>query len=321
MFSNAVIFCKIITVGSLFVFISIVIERILQATGNVMFPMIFNLIGAVLNIMLCPILILGMFGLPGLGVKGAGMAVVICQFVVMVIALFMLFGFKHHVKIKIRGFRLKARTFADIYAVGVPSIVMMSVTSVMIAAVNAILIVYSATAVAILGIYFRINSFVFMPAFGLNQGAMPIMGFNFGARLKTRLLEAYKFMFTIALGILTFGMILFLVFAPQILYLFDASPDMYALGVPALRIFSLGFMPAAFNIATAGLLQALAHGTMSMITSLTRQLIIVVPLLYILVANFGITIAWTALPISEFLAAALMGAFMWRVYIKDIKNL
>ncbi|MDR0851280.1 MAG: MATE family efflux transporter [Clostridiales Family XIII bacterium] len=326
-FSSALIFGRIVTIGSLFVFISVTIERILQSTGNVLFPMIFNIVGAVLNMILAPTLILGLFGLPGYGVQGAGMAVVITQFMVMLIAIIMLFGFKHHVKVQLRGFRPRLRTLKDIYAVGVPSIVMMSVGSFMMAGLNAILLTFSPTkdlgetAVAILGIYYRINSFVFMPVFGLNQGAMPVIAFNFGAKQKSRLMEAYKFSLSIAVGIMLVGMAILLICAPQILHLFSATPDMYALGVPALRIFSLSFITAGFAVVTVSLFQALAHGFFSMFVSLLRQIILVLPLTYVLIVNFGVTSAWASFPIAEVLSSVLTVFLLRYVYKKEIKNL
>jgi putative MATE family efflux protein len=318
---NGLIFYKIISVGSLFFFISVVIERILQATGNMLFPMIFNLVGGVINIVLSPILILGMFGVPRYGMQGAGMAVLISQFVVMIVALILLFGFKHHVQVKIRGLKISGSIFREIYSVGLPSVVMMSVGSVMSAALNAILIIHSEIAVAIMGIFFRINSFVFMPAFGLNQGALPVMAYNFGARNKTRLLEALKFTLMIAVGITLIGTAIMIIFSRQILMLFSATPEMLAIGIPAMRMFSITFVFAGFTIVVGTLFQALAHGIFSMIVSLMRQVIIVIPLAYILLNYVGITAAWASFPIAEFLAAILSLVFLRHIYKKDISKL
>ncbi|MDR1953659.1 MAG: MATE family efflux transporter [Clostridiales Family XIII bacterium] len=318
---NATVYCRIVVIGSLFQFVSVCCERILQATGNMLFPMIFNLTGAVLNIVLSPILILGLFGFPKLGVMGAGLACISCQFVAMVIALILVFRFKHHVHIRFRGFRVHGDTLRDIYAVGVPSIVMLSIGSIMIAGLNAILIGYSAAAVAVLGVYFRLNSFIFMPVFGLNQGSLPVMGYNYGAKNRQRLISAYKTAVTIAVTIMAIGTAIFWIFPRQLMMLFSATPEMMEIGLPALRIISLCFVSAAFSIVTSGMFQALAHGLLSMLVSLLRQLILVVPLTYLLLRYMGIAFSWASFPLAEFLSLILTVCFLRYIYKKEIKSL
>ncbi|MDR2157146.1 MAG: MATE family efflux transporter [Clostridiales Family XIII bacterium] len=318
---NAAIYCRIVMVGSLFPFVSICCERILQATGNMLFPMIFNLAGAILNIILSPILILGLFGLPRLGVPGAGLACIICQFSAMVIALVLLFKFKHHVNVRIRGFRTNGKTLRDIYAVGVPSIVMLSIGSFMISGLNAIFIAYSEAAVAVLGVYFRINSFLFMPVFGLNQGSLPVIGYNYGAKNRKRMLAAYKTAVSIAIGIMAVGTAIFWVFPRQLMLLFSATPEMMEIGVPALRIISISFVSAAFSIVTGGMFQALAHGMFSMFVSLLRQLFLILPLTWLLLRYMGILSAWASFSIAEFASLILTVLLLRHIYRKEIKNL
>jgi putative MATE family efflux protein len=320
-YENAVLFCRIVTIGSLFSFVSITCERILQSMGNMLFPMIFNSVAAILNCFLAPVLILGLLGVPRLGVMGAGFAAVTCQFVGMCIALFLLFRFKHQVKPSFRGFKPKLRTILDIYNVGIPTMIMMSIGSFMISGLNAILIRFSAAAVAVLGVYFRLNSFIFMPVFGLNQGSLPIMGYNFGARNKDRLVKTYKAAVKIALVIMALGTALFWIAPHKLLALFSASDAMYEIGVPALRIISICFISSAFSIVTVGMFQALGHGFLSMLISLLRQLILILPLAWILTHTIGIKGAWIAFPIAEFSSLILTTIFLRHVYKKEIKDL
>ncbi|MDR3305461.1 MAG: MATE family efflux transporter, partial [Clostridiales Family XIII bacterium] len=187
-FAMALIYCRIVTVGSIFSCFSVVIERILQATGNMLYPMIFNITGAVVNSFLAPIFIIGLFGAPALGVTGAGYVAIFGQMISCLIALFLFVRKKHAVRVSFKGFRIRGRMILDILAVGAPSIVMMAVMPVLISGLNAILITYSTAAVAVLGVYYRVNTFIMMPVQGLNQGALPIMGYNFGAKNRLRLM-------------------------------------------------------------------------------------------------------------------------------------
>lgn len=318
---NGTIFCRIVTMGSLFQFVSICVERILQATGNMMFPMIFNMSGGVLNILLSPVFILGFWFVPRMGVMGAGIVAVFCQFVAMCLALILLFRFKHPLKVKLRGFKIRKKIFRDIYAVGVPSIVMIAIGSVMTFLLNGILIAHSEEAVAVLGIFFRLNSIINMPVFGLNQGSLPIIGYNFGARNKKRLLDAYKTAVSVALVLMALGTALFWLAPHWFLHLFNATPEMMAIGLPALRIISIGFVPSAFCIVTTGMFQALAHGLFSMIIALMRQLILIVPLTWLLLHYIGITFAWASFPVAELFAVVLVLIFLRRVYKKEIRDL
>jgi putative MATE family efflux protein len=268
-------------------------------------PMICSMAGAITNVILDPIMIFGLLGLPKLGVVGAALATVIGQVVGFTIAVIILFGKrnrdKHLVNISFKGFRLEWRIIKEIYQVGLPSIIMQSIASVMNVLYNMILVVYSTTAVAVLGVYFKIQSFVFMPVFGLNQGVLPIIGFNFGARNKERVKEARKEGIRFALIFMVIGLALFQLIPDKLLMIFDASPQMLEYGVPALRIISINFIPAAFGIMNGTVFQATGHGVYSLICSFIRQLIGIVPFAYLLAKIGGVTLSWFSFPIGEVL--------------------
>ena len=295
-----IVFC-----GSFFINIQVIIEKILQATGNMKAPMICSMAGAITNVILDPIMIFGLLGFPKLGVVGAALATVIGQVVGFTIAVIILFGKrnrdKHLVNISFKGFRLEWRIIKEIYQVGLPSIIMQSIASVMNVLYNMILVAYSTTAVAVLGVYFKIQSFVFMPVFGLNQGVLPIIGFNFGARNKERVKEARKEGIRFALIFMVIGLVLFQIIPDKLLMIFDASPQMLEYGVPALRIISINFIPAAFGIMNGTVFQATGHGVYSLICSFIRQLIGIVPFAYILAKIGGVTLSWFSFPIGEVL--------------------
>lgn len=317
----ASIYCKIVTIGSIFMCISICIERILQATGNMMYPMIFNAVGAIINTILAPIFIIGLFGVPSFGVAGAGFVAIFGQMVACIIAIVLFVKNDHKVTVSFKGFKPDGYIIKEVLTVGAPSIIMLSVGSFLIAGLNAILIVHSEIAVAVLGVYFRIQSFVFMPVIGLNQGALPIMGYNYGAKNKKRLLDSYKLALKIALTIMGIGVILFWVFTEQFMLLFNASDEMLAMGIRALRIISLCMIPAAFGIVTVGMFQALAHGGYALIISLVRQLIFLLPVAYILANYVGVDYTWFAYPIAECAAVVLAAIFLRRVIKTDISQM
>jgi putative MATE family efflux protein len=314
-------FCTIVCVGSLFLFFQINAEKTLQATGNMLFPMIFNITGAICNIVLNPILIFGLFGAPKLGIAGSALSTVIAQFIGMSLGLFMLLRFKHAVRISFKGFRPRAKTITDIYAVGFPSIIMQAVNSFTLSITNFILIRLTPTAIAVLGVYFRIQALIFMPVFGMNQGALPIIGYNFGARNKARVMETYKKAMLVALIIMALGTLLFQLFPKEILLIFNATSDMLLIGVRALHIISISFVFAAFAIVSITVFQALAHGMLTMVLSLMRQIIFTLPLAWILAEFFGVNYFWFCYPMSEILAAPILAFFVVRIYRKEIKNL
>lgn len=311
----------IVCVGSLFINIQVVLEKVLQSTGNMVAPMLCSLTGAIVNIVLDPILIFGLLGMPEMGVAGAALATVAGQFCGMMVGITIVLKGEHLVTIKIRGFKLDWQIVKDIYKVGLPSIVMQSIGSIMIIFYNMILVAYSTTAVAVLGVYFKIQSFVFMPVFGLNQGAMPIMGYNYGARSRERLMSTYKEAFKVAIVVMTLGTILFQIFPKELLLLFDASDEMLKIGVPALRLISICFIPASFGIITGTLFQGTGHGMLSLYASLIRQLFGILPLAFILIRIGGVTLSWMAFPLAEILGVTYSAlVFRW-LYKKEISKL
>ncbi len=311
----------IVCVGSLFINIQVVLEKVLQSTGNMVAPMLCSLTGAIVNIVLDPILIFGLLGMPEMGVAGAALATVAGQFCGMTVGITIVLKGEHLVTIKIRGFKLDWQIVKDIYKVGLPSIVMQSIGSIMIIFYNMILVAYSTTAVAVLGVYFKIQSFVFMPVFGLNQGAMPIMGYNYGARNRERLMSTYKEAFKVAIVVMTLGTILFQIFPKELLLLFDASDEMLKIGVPALRLISICFIPASFGIITGTLFQGTGHGMLSLYASLIRQLFGILPLAFILIRIGGVTLSWMAFPLAEILGVTYSAlVFRW-LYKKEISKL
>ena len=321
LYESACQYLFIVCVGSLFINIQVVLEKVLQSTGNMVAPMICSLTGAIVNIILDPILIFGMFGFPRLEVSGAALATVIGQFAGMLVGVYVIIKGEHLVHIKLFGFKMDWKVVKDIYKVGVPSIVMQSLASFMTIFLNMILVAYSTTAVAVLGVYFKIQSFVFMPVFGLNQGAMPIMGYNYGARNKERLMKTYTTALKVALIVMLTGLALFQIFPTQLLMLFDASKEMLRIGVPALRLISLCFPFAAYGIITGTLFQGTGHGVYSLIVSLTRQFIGILPLAFILIRIGGVTLSWAAFPLAEIIGVLMSTIMLKKLYNKEIKDM
>lgn len=314
-------YLSIITVFSLFLMIQLNIEKILQATGNMVLPMICSLAGAIVKIVLNPLLVFGLLGAPELGISGAAIATVVGNFVAMTLGLTLLIGRTHEVSIRFKGFRLKAQTLKDIYIVGVPAIAMQSIGSVMVAGLNGILIQYSQAAVAVLGVYFRLQNFIFMPVFGMMQGAMPIFGFNFGAKKKDRLLRSFNWTMLFSASLMLTGTIIFMIFPVAFMELFNASDEMMSIGVRALRILSLCFVPAAFGITNSTLFQALGHGILSLLVSLLRQLILILPLAWLIGHYIGLDAIWFSFPLAECFAIIASALFLKYVYKKEIKDL
>ncbi|MBQ3610780.1 MAG: MATE family efflux transporter [Firmicutes bacterium] len=320
---SGVIYMQIITIGCVFVMVQISTEKILQATGNMTLPMICSIVGAVTNIILDPILIFGYGPFPEMGVAGAAIATVFGQFLSMCLGQYLLFAKEHSVKVRFRGWKFDKQIVKDIYAVGAPSILMQSIGSVMQFGMNLILGSLTETAVAVMGVYGRLQSFVFMPVFGMNQGVMPIMGYNYGARNRKRLMETYKKGFLIALGIMSVGLVIFQLFPSQLLSIFNAqgSQSMYDIGIPALRAISWCFIPASFGIMTSSIFQATGHGFISLWSSLIRQLVGILPLAWILAKVGGITLVWYSFPLAEILGTAFLIIMLVHIYKNEIKRL
>ena len=312
---------RIVMIGSLFIFNAGAGEKIMQGCGNMVYTMVCQLIGAVTNIILDPIMIFGKFGCPAFGVAGAAYATVIGQLFAMIATYLFMFRGHFPIKITFRGFRFHGQTVKDIFAVGFPSIIVQSIMSFTTMILNKVLISFSDTAVGILGVYFKLQSFLFMPIFGMNQGTMPIMGYNYGAKNKKRLLDAYKDSLLIAAGILLIGMLLFQLIPNTLLSIFSADEEMYELGRQCLTTISWGFEFAAFTIVSGTLFQATAHGMNSLIITILRQIVILIPLAVILAKTLGTFGVWLAFPIGEGLSAIVCIFLVRNVYNKDIKKL
>ena len=318
---NGAMYLKVTTIGSLFLMVQVTNEKILQSTGNMIMPMICSLAGAVTNVILDPCFIFGIWIFPEMGVTGAAVATVIGQAVSMTLGLFLLFGHDHAVTIKFRGFKFKGEVIRDIYAVGLPAIIMQAIGSVMLFGLNAILGAISETGVAVLGVYQRLQSFVFMPVFGLTQGALPILGYNFGARDRDRFMHAYKLALRVALIIMGAGLLCFQLFPDILLSIFNATDQMYDIGDKALRIISICFLPAAYGITTSTVFQATGHGVLSLWSSLIRQLVGALPVAIVLSKIMGLTGVWLAFPLAEVLGTGyVICAFIW-LYKREIKTM
>ena len=305
---------------SLGVFIDITCERILQATGDTVKPMIIQMTGAIVNIILDPILIFGWFGLPRMGVVGAAIATVFAQHVSAVMALYYVRKNKEIV-IEKSDLVLEWKTVKDIYAVGLPSIIMQSIASVLNTSLNKILIGFGTAAVAVFGIYFRLQSFIFMPIFGLNSGLIPIIGYNYGAQRPKRITEALRVGIILSLTIMTIGFLLF-TFIPHILLgWFNATEAMVAIGIVAMKRISLCFISAGISIVLGSAFQATGDGHFTMITSITRQLVFLLPAAYLLGKYFGLDALWLSFIIAETASLILTIFFFIKLYRKKIKPL
>ncbi|MEE1085626.1 MAG: MATE family efflux transporter [Schaedlerella sp.] len=309
-------YLRIVTVVSAGLFFAITFSRLLQATGKTVYAMVAQATGAITNIILDPILIFGYFGLPAMGVSGAAIATVIGQFIELGLALYFNVRFNHELNLNMRKFRPDLRIIGTIYRVGIPSIIMASISSVMVFGFNKILLAFSSTAAAVLGIYFKLQSFVFMPVFGLNNGMIPIIAYNYGARNKKRILSTMKLSVVIATSFMFIGIAAFELIPGRLFALFDASANMLEIGIPALRIIGAHFVFAGFNIITASVFQALGNGVYSLITSVTRQLVVILPLAYIFAQLFGLSSVWWAFIFAEFVAV-MMNIILFRKIKKE----
>ena len=303
------------------IFLQFGFERILQATGRTFYTMLTQGLGAIVNIIMDPILIFGLFGAPKLGVRGAAIATVFGQICAASLACF--FNKKKHDDIVInpKKYHLQAHAVKSIYAIGIPSICMASIGSIMTFGMNKILIGFTSTAAAVFGVYFKLQSFIFMPVFGLNNGMVPIIGFNYGARKPDRLMKTMRLAVTYAVSIMIIGMILFWAFTKQLLGIFNASEQMLAIGIPALRIISLSFLLAGFDIIIISVMQALGHGVISLIISMMRQLVVLLPAAFLFSKIWGLGAVWIAFPLAECVSLCVTLLFWRKVYRNEIQPL
>ena len=279
-------------------FLSILFERILQAQGNVIVPMASLICGAITNIALDPVFIFGYFGIPEMGVTGAAIATVLGQIVSMVIDIVCLLVGKHEVSFKFKGFKMRLSNIRNIYLIAIPTAVMNMISSITTTLLNSVLIQYGEDAVTALSLYFKLQSFVFMPCFGFNQGALPILAYNYGAKDKTRYFATFKLYLLSTIIVMIIGTILFIA-APELLLSFFAMDDnLFMVAKEALQIIAISFIPAAASIVFATVFQSFGKGTTSMIQSILRQIGVLIPCAYVL-SNISLTAVWTAYPIAE----------------------
>lgn len=314
------LYLQICTMLSFGIFGVITFERLLQATGRTLYSMITQTTGAVINIILDPIFIFGLFGMPKLGVAGAALATVIGQIASCILAAVINVKKNKEISLEMKNFRPNLDTIKKIYAVGIPSIIMASISSVMTFGINKILMLFSSTATAVFGIYFKLQSFIFMPVFGLNNGMIPIIAYNYGAQKRKRITQTIRLSVIYATIIMIIGFFIFQIFPNKLLMMFDASEHMFSIGIPALRIISASFVFAGVSIVLSTVFQAVGKGMSSLIISLVRQLIILLPLAYIL-SNISLDAIWIAFPISELLALLVSILFLYQTYHQKLKNI
>jgi putative MATE family efflux protein len=296
-------------------------EKILQATGRTIQTMITQMTGAVINIILDPILIFGLLGFPALGIRGAAIATVIGQIVAGILAMIVNIKLNHDVNLSFKGFRPSLRIIKTILSIGIPSLLMQAVGSVMTVGMNKILIAFSSTAVAVFGVYFKLNSFIFMPIFGLNNGMVPIVAYNYGAAKPDRLTKTIKMSVIYAVSLMLIGIAVFWLIPDKLLMLFNASENMLEIGVPALRIISISFAFAGVCIVLGSAFQALGHGFISMIVSFTRQIIFLLPSAYLLSLTGNINNIWWSYNIAEVASLTASLLFFSHLYKTVIKKL
>ncbi|GAA0356145.1 MATE family efflux transporter [Alkalibacterium iburiense] len=311
-------YTTIITTLSIGKFMQITYERILQSTGRSFYTMITQGTGAILNIILDPILIFGLFGLPALGVFGAAIATIIAQIVSATMAIVINAKVNTDLDMQYVGFKPDLAVIKRIYSVGIPSMVMTSITSLVTLIFNNILLQFTTTATAVYGVYTRLQGFAFMPVFGLNNGMIPIVSFNYGAKNKERLTETIKVSLLFGLGIMAIGTVIFQLFPEQLLYLFNATGDMLTIGTAALRTISLSFVFAGISIMLGSVFQALGNAMYSLWIQVFRQLIILVPVAYLLSLTGDVNAVWWSKLISEVLTAGFALLALRSIYKKKI---
>ncbi len=308
--------CCIFSIG---IFLQITFERILQATGRTFYTMITQGTGAIINIIFDPIMIFGLFGMPKMGVAGAAAATVLGQIVAMLMGVYFNHKVNHDIDMKYRGFRPSFTIIKKIYKVGIPSIIMTSISSLMTFGINQILLGFTKTSAAFFGVYIKLQSFVFMPIFGLNNGLVPIIAYNFGAQKKKRIMKTIQLGVMYATTIMFVGMLIFELCPQLLLYIFNPSKELLAIGIPGLRIIAIHFIFAGGSIVLSTTLQALNHSSCSLVTSISRQLGVLLPVAYLMSLSGNVDWVWFAYPISAIVSFLMCLFFFYRVYHNEIK--
>ena len=320
--ADAIIYLQIISFLSTGSFLQITGERLLQATGRTMLSMISQIVGAVANIILDPIMIFGLFGCPKLGVAGAAYATVIGQFIAAAVGLFLNVKYNKEIHLSIKQIlRPRMRIIKPIYFIAIPSILMVSIGSVMTYAMNIILIAFSTTAAAVFGVYFKLQSFFFLPVFGLNNGLIPVLSYNYGAMNKKRIDEALRFSLALAFGIMLAGTLLLEVIPGVLLDMFNAADDMKSMGIIALRTIAIHFPLAAIGIVLSSVFQAFAQSIYSLIISVMRQLVVLIPAAWLLAQTGDVNNVWWSFFIAEIISLITSIYFFKKVYNSAISPL
>ncbi len=310
-----------ICVLSFGLFGQIIMERLLQSTGLTIYSMITQGTGAIINIILDPILIFGLAGAPKLGIKGAAIATVIGQMIATLLAVYFNVTKNKEINLSLKGFRPKAGIIGVILYVGIPSIIMVAVTSITVFGMNRILMTFTSTAAAVLGAYFKLQSFIMMPVFGLNSGMIPIIAYNYGARRGNRIFQTIKLSVMAAMVIMAVGILVLHIFPARLLGLFNASDHMLSIGVPALKTISISFIFAGYCIVCSSVFQAFGKGILSMIMSLMRQLVVLLPAAWLLARTGNVNNVWWAYPLAELMSVAVTTIFLVRIYRTIISRL
>ena len=296
----------------------IILSRLLQSTGMTFYSMVIQAVGAILNIILDPILIFGLLGCPAMGVKGAAIATIISQVFGLFLGIYYNVKKNKEITLKFREMRPNLPVIARIYSVGIPSILLQSVITILTFGLNQILVSFTETATAVYGVYFKLQGFAFLPIIGMNNGMVPIIAYNYGARKPDRIVKTIKLSITYALSIMVVALIVFQVFPAQLLGIFQASEEMLAIGVPALRTISLCFLIGGFTIVASSVFQALGRGLLSMTISVVRQLVLVLPLAYLFSLSGNLNLVWWSFPVAEIGGGVLAAIFLYRAYHRVI---
>jgi len=319
---GGVAYTRICLMSSFGIFMQFTFERMMQATGKTIYTMYTQGVGAIINIILDPILIFGLLGFPKMGVAGAAWATVIGQICAGFFAYFLNHKLNKEINITLKGVLKPDRgLIKSIYMIAIPSIIMQSIGSIMTFCLNKILIALTETAVAVFGVYFKLQSFIFMPIFGLNNGMVPIISFNYGAKNKERMMKTIKLSTMYAVIIMFVGLAIMQFIPDKLLMLFEASENMLKIGIPALRIISTAFIFAGYCIIIGSVFQALGKAWYSMIVSLARQLFVLLPVAWLLAQSGNVDLVWWCYPIAEIISVILTTVFFVRIYKNTIKTL
>lgn len=324
--------CLVLSFG---IFVEITFERLLQSTGKTVYSMITQSLGAVINIILDPILIFGLFGFPEMGISGAALATVIGQIIAGVAAVVINHMKNREISVKFKGFKPHGKTILRIYSVGFPSILMVAISSLMTMTLNKVFIggftekigaaaTVGTTAVAVLGIYFKLQSFIFMPIFGLNNGMVPIVAYNYGAKKRSRVTQTVKLGICFAEAMMFIGFLAFQFAGGVLLDIFEVPDNMEAMraiGIPALKIISVHFLVAGFNIVCSSFFQAMGNGVYSLVISVARQLVVLLPAAFLLSLSGEVSLVWWAFPVAEIMSLILSSFFLRKIYGQKLKNL